>query len=101
VAVLCTRAVVLCRGAAADAEAISATVAGKSAAAQALAPSTQAPDMVAPPAASAPLAPVSAHRTSGSTGISAPSRSRTEHRARFSSWRTAPWLEPSRAAISS
>jgi fructoselysine-6-P-deglycase FrlB-like protein len=87
---------------AAGAEAtIRATVAGNSAAAHALVPKTHAPDIVAPPAASAPPAPAIAHRTSGSTGNSAPSRRRTEPRARFSSCRTAPLLEPSRAAISS
>ena len=44
---------------------------------------------------------VAIHRATKSTGISAPSRSRIEVRARFSNWRTAPLLAPSRVAISS
>jgi len=44
---------------------------------------------------------VAIHCATRSTGISAPSRSRIEVRARFSNWRTAPLLAPSRVAISS
>jgi hypothetical protein len=44
---------------------------------------------------------VAIHRVTKSTGISAPSRSRIEVRARLSNWRTAPLLAPSRLAISS
>ena len=48
-----------------------------------------------------PAEAVVINRASSSTGTSAPSRSRTEARARFRSWRTAPLLAASRAAISS
>jgi hypothetical protein len=81
--------------------AVSATVAGSSATTHTLAPRTQAPDRVAPPAAFPPLERLSAQRTNGSTGTSTRIRSRTEPRARLSSWRTAPWLAPRRDAISS
>jgi len=56
------------------------------------------------PASVSPRGPAEAvvtHRAISSTGMSAPSRSRIDARARFSSWRTAPLLAQSRAAISS
>jgi hypothetical protein len=65
-----------------------------------LAPNAPVPASVSARDAPEPAATV-IHRSASSAGISAPSRARTDTRARFSSCRTAPLLAPSSAAISS